>query len=379
MRMLRRLLIFLLVLCFFPLAALAEEQTGPTLDEQVAAKFRRYKTISGEVIAAKDGKIVYQYCYGYFNKKDGIEVTPENYYRIASVSKLVTATAVMKLVEQGLLDLDENIGTILGVNEPFFAANRRYPTVGLTSRMLMTHTSGIWKMSDRLPMREYINVETRKNNTYFYEEKPGTAYHYSNYGAGILGCIIEAITGKRLNDAVSELIFDPMNLDAGYDPKFLADPSKITSKVIRQYNDEIDLDRDFYHSYGNCWMRCTDLCNIGIMLCDYGMYQGKQILEKETVEEMISSQKGKGGITVDVDGLNMQRLKVPTLFPDRLLYGHQGMIDNVLCNLYFDPETRFVFAMVSNCPSPKENQDRMYGIRSMAYQLLKLMVGEYLR
>ena len=137
--MLRRLLVFLLVLCFLPLAAPAEEQTGPTLDEQVAAKFRRYKTISGEVVAARDGKIVYQYCYGYFNKKDGIEVTPDNYYRIASVSKLVTATAVMKLVEQGLLDLDTDISEYLG----YKVQNPYYPDDPLTLRMIMSHTTSL--------------------------------------------------------------------------------------------------------------------------------------------------------------------------------------------------------------------------------------------
>ena len=58
----------------------------------------------------------------------------------------MTATGVMRLVDQGKWDLDENIGTYLHLEgeKPFFAASARYPKVGITARMLMTHTSGIW-------------------------------------------------------------------------------------------------------------------------------------------------------------------------------------------------------------------------------------------
>ena len=370
----KRLLVFLLVLAFLPAAAWAEEP--PTLDEQVDAIFRRYHTRGGEVVAAKDGEIVYQRSYGYADGRKTVEATPDHYYRLASVSKLVTAVAVMRLAESGRLDLDENIGTILGGEEPFFAASPRYRKVGITSRMLMTHTSCIWDahFSTQRPLRESINVKTAYD-TSFYEEKPGTKYHYSNYGAGILGCIIEAVTGQKLNDAVSELLFDPMGLDAAYDPQFLTNPEAITSEVTRVYNPEIDVDRDYYHSYGGCWMKCTDLCRIGMMLCDGGTYEGQQILREETVREMISSQKGVGGITVDSPyGLNVHRLSVPNLFPGRILYGHQGRIDSLLCNLYFDPETRFVFAMVTSFCSPGEV---VYGIRPPAYTLLKLLSKEF--
>ena len=167
-----------------------------------------------------------------------------------------------------------------------------------------------------------------------------------------------------------------MDIDAAYSPDLLGHPETAASSFARDYSDQIDLEHDYYLSYGGCWMTGTDLCRIGMMLCDYGVLEGKRILEEETEKEMLSSQQGKGGITVDSPyGLNVHRLK--KLVPDRIIYGHQGKVSVngsdtrfVLCNLYFDPESRFVFAMVTNVCTPG---DTAYGVRPPAYSLFKLL------
>lgn len=391
----KRFLSVLLVLAFLlPLCALAEgeESALSELDAAVDGKFKRFQARCGEVVVAKDGEIIYQRSYGWADKKKTIPVTPDHYYRLASVSKLVTASAYMRLVETGVIDLDTNIGEYLHLEgEPsFFAASPYFPKVGITSRMLMSHTSCIWcdKINPRPAVTKAVNIKTnRGHKEYFYSknnpQKPGTAYHYSNYGAGILGCIIEAVTGSRLDDAVSELLFDRMGLDAGYSPEYLKDPENITSEVVREYGEGIDLDYDFVFSYGSCWMKCADLCKIGIMLCDKGLYGDTRILEEATVQEMLSPQKGKGGITANSPyGLNIVRTSFPTtkLFDKREVYGHQGMIDNLLTLIIFDPETRFVFSMVSVCRNSIDdnNQPKIEGgLRSLGYNLLKLTWNEF--
>ena len=385
--MIRRMSAFLLVLAILlPLCAFAESAELSELDNAVDGKFRQFQSRCGEVVVARDGEILYQRSFGFADVAKTVPATPDHYYRLASVSKLVTATAVMRLVETGRLDLDENIGEYLHLEgEPsFFAASPAFKKVGITSRMLMTHTACIWcdKFSPRPPVTQAMNVKTT-HREYFYAkdtaEKPGTVYHYSNYGAGILGCIIEAITGQRLDDAVSELVFRRMGLDAGYSPEYLKVPGNITSEVVREYGDGIDLDNDYVFSYGSCWMKCSDLCRIGIMLCDNGLFEGERILEQETVQEMISSQKGKGGITAKSPyGLNVVRTSFSRLFGKRMVYGHQGMIDDILCALIFDPETRFVFSMVSVCRDPMNNQERIDGgLRALPYNLLKLTWNEF--
>ena len=342
------------------------------------------------VVAAKDGEIVFSQCYGFANKVGKEPVTEETYFKLASVSKLVTAVSVMKLVENSQLDLDQDIGEILG-DPAYHAANPNYPKIALTSRMLMTHTAAIndsaGAFAGMKPLNATLNPKENKKKSGFLKVKPGTEYKYSNYGAGIMGCIIEAVTEKRLSDAARELIFDPMGIDAAYDPHLLQDPEKIVStynadgsgnitrsyRLKQKYREEIDLDKDYADSYGGVWIRGEDLCRIGIMLCDMGVIDGRRILEEDTVREMLSSQQGKGGITVDSPyGLNVER--VTNLLRGKMLYGHQGMANGVLCNLYFDPETRFVFALLTNGTNVKAKEDR---ICLLARDLFNLMWNTY--
>ena len=353
----------LLFAALFLFSAALADVSAPS-EETVNQLFKKRKTVGGMVVAAKDGEIVFSQCYGFANKVGKEPVTEETYFKLASVSKLVTAVSVMKLVENSQLDLDQDIGEILG-DPAYHAANPNYPKIALTSRMLMTHTAAIndsaGAFAGMKPLNATLNPKENKKKSGFLKVKPGTEYKYSNYGAGIMGCIIEAVTEKRLSDAARELIFDPMGIDAAYDPHLLQDPEKIVStynadgsgnitrsyRLKQKYREEIDLDKDYADSYGGVWIRGEDLCRIGIMLCDMGVIDGRRILEEDTVREMLSSQQGKGGITVDSPyGLNVER--VTNLLKGKMLYGHQGMANGVLCNLYFDPETRFVFALLTN-------------------------------
>ena len=202
-----------------------------------------------------------------------------------------------------------------------------------------------------------------------------------------MGCILEAVTGKRLTDAARELLFDPMGIEAAYDPHLLQNPELIVSTyntdgsgktrsyrlTKEKYRETINLEKDYVESYGGVWIRGEDLCRIGIMLCDMGTYNGEQILEEATVREMFSSQQGKGGITADSPyALNVER--VTNLVSGRLLYGHQGMANGVLCNLYFDPETRFVFALLTNGCNVNAKTDH---ICKLALDLFNIMWASY--
>ena len=355
-------------------------------EETVRAIFKKYKTSGGMVLAAKDGEIVFQQCYGWANKKADEKVTPEHYFKLASVSKLVTAIPVMKLVEEGRLDLDRNIGEILG-NPAFTAASGKYPKTSITSRMLMTHTAAVNDSKGMFmkgkPLTEILNPKTNRSGSGFLDRQPGTYYKYSNFGAGIMGCILEAVTGERLSDAAKELIFDPMGIDAGYDPHVLQDPEKIVTtyrangtphitrsyRLKENYRETVNLDKDYKDSYGGVWIRGEDLCRLGIMLCNMGEIDGKRILKEETVQEMISSQKGKGGITADSPyALNVER--VTNLVSGKMVYGHQGMAEGVLCSLYFDPETQFVFALVTNGCNVKAKEDHICTLSKRLFEMM---------
>ena len=371
---LKRLLPILLT-CFCIAGSLPSAAASVPPDEEVAAIFRLRKTTGGMVLAAKDGQIVYSFCYGYANKQAKEFVSPETYFKLASVSKLVTAAAVMRLVDAGRLNPDENIGHILG-NPPYEAANPHFPEVPLTSRLLMTHTAGAkdskGAFADHRKLSEILNPGINRFGSGFLKNEPGTVYHYSNYGAGIMGCILEAVTGLRLTEAVRNLLFDPMEIDAAYDPTLLRFPERIVTtykangdahitrsfRLRQQYSDQINLEKDYGESYGGIWMKGEDLCRIGMMLCDLGTIDGQRILSEDAVREMIASQAGRGDVQTDSPyGLNVERVR--NLLPDRLVFGHQGLANGVLCSLYFDPDTRFVFTLLTNGCNVNAKQDHI--------------------
>src|SRR5829696_7421630 len=143
-------------------------QQGPThpaeleafLDKQLTREMEKHHIAGAAVSVVKDGELFFAKGYGYADLENGIPVDPEQTnFRIGSIAKLFTWTAVMQLVEQGKLDLDANINTYLDFRIP-----DTYPQP-ITLKHLMTHTSGFEDLyyerlakdpNDLLPPREWL-------------------------------------------------------------------------------------------------------------------------------------------------------------------------------------------------------------------------------
>ena len=330
---------------------------------------RNFKTSGAAVIVAKDGETVFEYYYGYADKKAKEPITENTYFRLASVTKLVTAIRAMQLVERGALDLDQDISAYLGykIRNPY---HRKTP---ITLRMLMTHTSSLnpygGYSNETNTLSSLIAFEHTKRSNW-YDEVPGTKYRYSNFGAGIIGSVIESITGSNINDSLQENVFSPLNISAAYSAGLLRDPENVANlyntdgkmdqsrnvSLSKAWDAGVNPDTHYRITIGSLWMRATDLCRIGMFLCDGGCYNGVTLLQSETVEMMMDEQRGKGGITANTPyGLCVHHER--TLVNEKTLYGHQGLSSGILVNLYFDPETRFVFVFCSNgCHNRLDNR-----------------------
>ena len=355
--MLKRILCMLCVCLLLPAAALASGYGS--LDEAMADIFPRYKTTGAVVVVAKNGEIVYHYDYGFSRKVARERVTPETYFKTASVTKIVSAIRIMQLVEEGALDLDRPIGDYFG----FTILNPRFREIPVTLRQLMSHTSSI-SQSGGYSRGQRLNtfLDADLNRWGNWEEwAPGSKYKYSNFGAGMMGSLMELVSGKDINTCVTEGVFEPLGIDAAYHISLLGDPNKASyvyepdgtlqksrAAFLREkWDPEVDPNAHYTITIGSLWIRGDDLCRLGIALCEGGAVDGVQLLQPETVEMMRSSQMGLGDVTVDSPyGLCVNR--VDNLLDDRLVYGHQGLSDGILCNLYFEPESHLVFAMITN-------------------------------
>ncbi len=348
----KRLLAMLLVM-IMPVCALAEdaEETVNPLDEELRKIFRRYGTVGGVVVVGKGEEIVYHYDYGYCDKKAKTPVTPETYFRTASVTKMVTAVRAMQLVEEGLLNLDTPLGEYFG-----FPIRHPRHKMDVTMRMLMSHTSSMYgTIPQGWEMEDLVN---RKSS--WKEWKPGAEYRYSNF-AGMLSSIIEAATDEDVNSSVHNNVFKPLGVDGGYRVPLLKEPmlasnvytveGRLTMSLEKYLQVEWCGKADPAHHYdvgvGSLWMRGDDLCRVGMMMCNGGTLDGVKILEEETVAEMMSSQEGKGGIQVDSPyALCVHR--ITSLLKNRMVYGHQGQSAGIVCNVYWEPESELTFVLISN-------------------------------
>ncbi|HYM85334.1 MAG TPA: serine hydrolase domain-containing protein [Pseudoxanthomonas sp.] len=167
-------------------------------------------TVPGaSLLVIQDGNLVVQRGYGLSDVEHGIEAGPTTNYRLASVTKQFTASAILLLAEDGRLTLDDRLRHWL---PSLPAAND-----AITLRHLLTHTSGLIDYEDVMPdgtteqLRDadVLRLLESQGRTYF---KPGSGYRYSNSGYSLLALIVERASGKPFQDFLRERIFLPLGM-----------------------------------------------------------------------------------------------------------------------------------------------------------------------
>jgi CubicO group peptidase (beta-lactamase class C family) len=196
-------------------------------DQQIEDFLQKWNIIGASVAIAKDERLIYAKGFGYADKENEIEVEPKHLFRIASVSKLITAVAVMKLVEEGKLSLTDTVFGEHGIlNNPEFLAIKDKKFKQITIEHLLSHTSGFTnkagdpmfmnlriakKMNEELPISTDIIIKyvlTHRKLDY----TPGKKAVYSNFGYAVLGSVIEKITQTNYENYVSSKILNPLGI-----------------------------------------------------------------------------------------------------------------------------------------------------------------------
>jgi len=193
----------------------------------VVNSFMKKWAIQGASVAiAREGKLVYARGFGYADTASGTETQPYSKFRIASISKLVTAVAVMKLNEEGKLSLDDKVFGPDGIlNDSCYCSPRDKRAFNITVAHLLSHEGG-WsqRYGDQMFMPHLIAgtmkcslpVDTRTIVRFALSKKlhftPGTGRSYSNLGYSILGLVIEKISGMPYEEYCRTAIFEPLGI-----------------------------------------------------------------------------------------------------------------------------------------------------------------------
>ena len=297
------------------------------LDTLLENKFSKSNLPGMAITITKGDEIAYFKGLGYANRKEKQPVTEETIFQLASISKLITGTAVMQLVEQGAIDLDADVSDYL----PFAVKNPNHPETAITPRMLLTHTSSIrddWKVYDSfytiqsgggdspvtlaefLPGYLVAGGEWYNAETMYYTAQPGTENHYSNVGYALLGYLVEVISGQDFSEYCHEHIFEPLEMvNTGW--RF----SEIDmDKMSVQYERKFWLYQRALPPYGfvtypdGCLKTSSeDWAHFLIAMQNGGSYNGSQILKPETVAAMWTPQVPEiaptQGLTWELDTL----------------------------------------------------------------------------
>ncbi|NOU18002.1 MAG: beta-lactamase family protein [Bacteroidales bacterium] len=196
------------------------------LDQSFNYFIKKWNLASASVAIAKDGKLLYAKGFGFANKEDSIKAEPYSMYRIASVSKLITAAAIMKLIEDNKLSLDSKIFGKQGIlNDSVYSHYVDKRVEDITVKNLLNHSAG-WTSywGDHMFIHEVIAKSLKKELPISLQDiivfslskrlhfSPGTYSSYCNLGFSILQLVIENASGIPYETYVKETIFYPLNI-----------------------------------------------------------------------------------------------------------------------------------------------------------------------
>ncbi|MFL5627873.1 MAG: serine hydrolase domain-containing protein [Ktedonobacteraceae bacterium] len=276
-------------------------------------------------------------------------VTPNTLFLWASVSKTVTATALMQLYDQGKIQLDDDINKYL----PFQVSIPSCPNTPVTFRQLLTHTSSI-KDNDKVIdsmvtqgdptvsladfVKGYLTPGGRyyDRNANFEAGCPGTINDYSNMGATTIGYLVETISGTNFYQYTKDNIFTPLGM------------TEASFRLADLNQSQIALPKGKGSQYGEAnfpdGMLRTSPSHLAKFLIAYmqgGQYNGKQILKSTTVQEMLKNQ-------TPLDHTQGLIWYTDTQFNGETTWGHNGSDTGAASNMFFDPAKNEGVILVAN-------------------------------
>tara|TARA_R110002012_G_scaffold62168_6_gene163403 strand:+ start:41004 stop:42113 length:1110 start_codon:yes stop_codon:yes gene_type:complete len=312
------------------------------------------KKVPGLAVTILDrGKKVLQKGYGFADLEKRIQVDPKHtVFRIASISKCITGLALGKMVEDGIVYLDESFYTYV----PDYP-KKKYD---FTLRQLASHTAGIrgYRGKEFALNQDYSiqsGIEIFKNDPLFFE--PGTSYLYNSFDFVLLSLAMQEASGISFQHHVKDSILMPLGLKNTFPPQKNVSSSLSTTPKI---NSQVENKAEFYTKTSLSFKKAVQVNNAYklagggyLSTCEDVAQLGQAILERKllkaaTYDELLTSQIIDGKPTYY--GLGFQ---VSQDDHGRAFVGHVGSSVGAYTNLFIYPEHHKVVAILINCTDPK--------------------------
>lgn len=314
-----------------PPATVAEIETA------ISAEMSRLQIPGLSVAVATEGEVRWSQGYGLADLENFVPAKSATAYRLGSVSKPITATAIMQLAETGRLDLDAPIRNYV----PAFP-EKAWP---VTTRQLLAHLGGVrhYAEGEFASTRHYASLEEGlaifKDDPLLHE--PGTKFHYTTYGYNLLGTAVEAASGMSFRDYLRANVFKPAGMErTGPDDVFALIPNRAQG-YARDPAGELRnsglTDTSYKIPGGGLISTAPDVARFAVA------FQSGALVQKETVSRMLTRQKtrdgkatgyGLGWFLGERDG--------------RREAWHTGGQQRVSTVLYMQPDRRLAVAILTN-------------------------------
>ena len=335
-----------------------------------------YPVMGLSVAVVKEGKVVHTQALGWKEEgKEPLETT--DLFRIASISKSFTATALLQLVEKKVLFLDDDVSDLIG----FRIRNPKFPDTVITLRMLLSHTSSI---NDQQGYFTLDAIHPEKNATWqgaYNAYAPGKGYEYCNLNFNLAGAILEKFSGLRFDAYIQKNILKPLGLYGGYDvdqldksrlatlyayqrdsAKFIASPAAYVSKSEELKTYVPGYSTPIFSPTGGMKISSPDLAKYLLLHMNYGKVGTTRIISTanaKTMQTPLSTDENYG----------LALWKTDVLLPGVELVGHTGSAYGLYSALFFNPEEKYGFVVISNGCDPTEEDGYIRVIRR-AIQIL---------
>ena len=355
------------------------------------------------VIVYKNGREVYRNMMGNRflsprNKNWNLPVTSESRFRVASISKIFTATGYMKLVEEGKINLDEDVSRYLG----FTLRNPSYPNRIITSRMLLSHTSSIRDYpTPYVPFKSNVKSFFTSADCWTRGKAPGSYFSYCNLNFVLLATIMEKVSGQRFDKYITKNVLKPLDIKGSFNLRDFSssDLQKMgtlyrktkgeSGRYYAQIDDRpIDLpsasllssyrpgtNAGIFSPQGGLRISPEELAHMLQMLMNQGSYKGREVLKPATVQLMEKQVWKYDPLTPngDIENSCIESYGLPLEYfsgngstrpapnrPDFDLVGHLGEAYGFIGGLMWQPGTKngFIFLQNGFATDYKHNKGR---------------------
>ncbi len=313
------------------------KQLTAEFDKMLSEKFKPGETGCAALVA-KNGQIIYQKAFGMANLELNVPMQPDMVFRIGSITKQFTAVAILQLMEQGKLSLQDDITKFIP----------DYPTQAytITIEHLLTHTSGIKSYTSitdyiknvRTDMKPEELIAQFKNQPM--EFAPGTKWNYNNSGFFLLGYIIEKITGKTYAEYIQENFFTPLGMTSSC---YGSDTKIIKNRAYGYQPGDDGVRNSDYCSMTQPYSAGSIMSTVGDLFKWHQAVHSYKLVKKETIDKAFTEYKlANGDGTGYGYGWFLSQLQgSPTI-------EHGGGIFGYLTSSIYLPEEDVFVALFSN-------------------------------